>query len=197
MSEMIRSFVALELDDATRHALADLQTRLQRDRNAKAVRWVAPANIHITLKFLGDVTSAQMPELQSALSEVCAGIAPFALTIVGTGAFPDLRRPNVIWVGARGEVAVATQLAEQIEDACEILGFAREGKPFAPHLTLGRVKRDVSPSERQAIGKLIEQTQVGELGTIQFARVSLMKSDLRPGGSVYTQIAEMQLLAKS
>lgn len=193
MTETIRCFVALELDDATHRALAEVQTRLKRERVANAVRWVAPENIHITLKFLGDVASDQMPELQSALSEACAGVAPFALTLAGIGAFPNTRRPNVIWVGARGEVAIATTLAEQIEEACEMLGFAREEKSFTPHLTLGRVKRDVSPSDRQAIGKLIEQTQVGELGTIQFAHVSLMQSELRPGGSVYTSLKILKL----
>jgi len=193
MAEMIRTFIALELNEATRRAIGDTQTKLKRDRTANSVRWVAPQSIHITLKFLGDVAATRMDELLDAVTQACAGVAPFALTIAGIGAFPNTRRPNVVWVGARGDIAIASQLAEQIENACEMLGYAREERPFAPHLTLGRVKRDASPSDRQALGKLIEQTPVGELGKLTIAHTSVMKSELRPGGSVYTCLREIRL----
>jgi len=193
MAEMIRTFIAIELDDATRRAIGETQARLKRDRAAMGVRWVAPDNIHITLKFLGDVAAARMDELGDAVTHACAGITPFALTLAGIGAFPNTRRPNVVWVGASGDVAIAAQLAERIEDACAALGYAREDRAFTPHLTLGRVKREASPSARQAIGKLIEQAQVGKLGQLAVAHVSVMKSELRPGGSVYTRLNEIRL----
>lgn len=193
MAEMIRTFIAIELDEATRRAIGETQARLKRDRAAMGVRWVAPDSIHITLKFLGDVAAARMDELHGAVACACTGVAPFALTLDGIGAFPNTRRPNVVWVGASGDVAIASQLAEQIEDACEMLGYAREDRAFTPHLTLGRVKRDASPSDRQALGKLIEQTQVGKLGTLAVTHINVMQSELHPGGSVYTCLKEISL----
>ncbi|MCI0477801.1 MAG: RNA 2',3'-cyclic phosphodiesterase [Anaerolineales bacterium] len=191
--ETIRTFIAIELTDALQRALADTQARFQRDHAARGVRWVAPENIHITLKFLGDVDAAQMPALQRAIADACAGFAPFTLTIGGAGAFPNTRRPNVVWLGARGQIEIAAQLAQKIDAACATLGFARDERPFTPHLTLGRVKRDASPNERQLIGALIEQTQIGDLGELRVERVSVMKSELKPGGSVYTRLADIQL----
>lgn len=195
--ETIRTFIAIELTDALQRALADAQTKFQRDRAARAVRWVAPENIHITLKFLGDVDAAQMPALQRAIADACAGFAPFALTIGGAGAFPNTRRPNVVWIGARGQIEIAARLAQQIDDACVALGFAREARLFTPHLTLGRVQRDASPNERQQIGALIERTQIGDLGNLRVERVSIMKSELKPGGSVYSRLAEIELQIKN
>lgn len=189
----IRTFIAIELNDALHHALADVQARFKREEIARAIRWVAPENIHITLKFLGDVDATHLPALERAIARVCNEFAPFTLTIGGAGAFPNTRKPNVIWVGARGQVDVAARLAEQIDAACATFGFAREERAFTPHLTLGRVKRDASPSERQRIGALIESAHISDLGELRVERVAVMKSDLTPEGSVYTRLAECAL----
>jgi RNA 2',3'-cyclic 3'-phosphodiesterase len=202
MAEQIRTFIAVELDENHHRALCELQTRLKGELataktagspTARDVRWVAPDNIHLTLKFLGGVESGRLPDLQRAVADVCASIAPFALSITGAGAFPNTRRPNVIWVGVGGDVERATALAQKIDDACAALGFAREERPFSPHLTLGRVKRDVRPSDRQFIGEMIVNAHVGALGELRVERVSVMKSELHPGGSVYTRLAEIRL----
>ena len=195
MTEPIRTFVAIELTDALRRALSDAQAQFKRDRAAQSVRWVAPENIHITLKFLGDVDADRMPTLQRALAEACAGSAPFTLTIGGAGAFPNPRHPNVVWIGARGQTEIAARLAQKIDAACVALGFTREERPFSPHLTLGRVKRDTLPSERQLVGAMLEHAQIGDLGNLRVERVSVMKSELKPGGSVYTRLAEIPLTA--
>ncbi len=193
MTESIRTFIAIELTDALHRALADAQAQFQRDRAVRAVRWVAPDNIHITLKFLSDVRADQMPDVQRAVADAGAGVAPFTLTIGGAGAFPNTRRPNVVWIGARGQIEIAARLAQKIDDACAALGFAREERPFAPHLTLGRVKRDASPGERQQIGALIENARVGDLGELRVERVSVMQSELKPGGSIYTRLSVVDL----
>lgn len=191
--ETLRTFIAIELNAALRHALADAQARLQRDPVARAIRWVAPENIHLTLKFLGELDAAQLPALQRAVADACARGAPFTLTLGGAGAFPNLRQPNVVWIGARGQIADAARLAEQIDVACAALGLAREARAFTPHLTLGRVKREASSSERQRIGALITQTHIGDLGALHVEHVSVMKSVLTPRGSVYTRLAMCQL----
>lgn len=193
MAEPIRTFIAIELDETTQNALSELQAQLKRERACAFVRWVAPQNIHLTLKFLGDVDAQQMPALQRAVADACVGSAPFTLTVGGISAFPHTRRPNVIWVGMGGQVEIAAYLAREIDDACAALGFAREERPFTPHLTLGRVKRDASSIERRFIGDAVENAKVGELGEFRVERVSVMESELRPGGSVYTRLAVVEL----
>ncbi len=193
MAGLIRTFIAIELEEVQHRALRDVQTRLIRERAARDVRWVAPDNIHLTLKFLGDVESGSLPDLQHAVADACAGTATFTLTLTGAGAFPNTRRPNVIWVGVGGAVERAAELAQKIDEACAAVGFAREERPFSPHLTLGRVKRDARPSDRQFIGEMIVNAQIGNLGELPVERVSVMKSELHPGGSVYTRLAEIQL----
>jgi RNA 2',3'-cyclic 3'-phosphodiesterase len=193
MANLIRTFIAVELDEATRNAIGDVQAQWQGERVGRAVRWVAPDNIHITLKFLGDVAADRMSELQSTVVNACASIPAFTLKISGAGAFPNTRRPNNVWIGVDGDVKVLERLANQIEEACAAIGYAREDRPFTAHLTLGRVQRDASPSDRRALGEMIERTRVGELSVLRVASVNVMKSELRPGGSVYSQLASVNL----
>ena len=193
MADTIRIFIAIELEETQHSALRGVQARFQRDRAAAFVRWVAPESIHLTLKFLGDVAIDTMPALQRAVAEACAGIAPFTLSLKGAGAFPNTRRPNVVWVGMGGQVERAALLAQRLDDTTAAMGIARDERPFSAHLTLGRVKRDAGPDERQLVGKLIDRAAVGELGLVQVERVSTMKSELRPSGSVYTQIGAVEL----
>ena len=133
MSETLRTFIAIELDESIRRAIDDVQNQLKREHAAHLVRWVAPANIHVTLKFLGDVDADQMPALQNSITDACKSTPPFTLSIAGLGAFPNTRRPNNIWVGASGQIDVAAQLAQKIDDACVAFGFAREERPFTVH----------------------------------------------------------------
>lgn len=195
MAEQIRTFIAIELDEAQKRSLGDLQARLKREHGSISVRWTAAENIHLTLKFLGDVDAEKMPALQSAVANACSGTPPFALHLDGVGAFPNLNRPNVVWVGIQGDVVIASGLAQKLDDACAALGYAREERPFSPHLTLGRVKRDASTRERQSIGEMLAKTQAHELGEFRVERVSVMKSELRPGGSVYTRLNSFDLKA--
>ncbi len=193
MAEQIRTFIAVELDQARRKALGKIQELLKREPAGRYVRWVAPEGIHLTLKFLGGVDSQRMDELQAAVAEACQGIPPFQLTLSGVGAFPNTRRSRVVWVGLVGDVAIAARLADQIEAASAKLGFPREERPFSPHLTLGRIKRDASSSDQQFVGEMVTRAQVAELGEIKARQVSIMKSDLRPTGSVYTRLYAVEL----
>lgn len=193
MAEQIRTFIAVELEQPQRAALAQVQETFKRERAGQYVRWVAPAGIHLTLKFLGGVDASRMAELQAALAQACQEIPPFELKISGVGAFPSTRRPRVVWVGLEGDTATAAQLAERIEAAFASLGFPREERPFSPHLTIGRIKRDVSLSDQQFVGEMVAQAQVGELGEIKARQVTIMKSDLRPTGSIYTRLYAVEL----
>lgn len=193
MGESIRTFVAIELNDALRRAIADVQIQLQSARAGRYIKWGAVDSIHITLKFLGDVDSDAMPTLQSAIAVTCESTPPLTLTLSGIGAFPNAQRPNVVWVGAEGQVEFASKLAERIDDACAAFGFAREQRPFTAHLTIGRVKRDASMNDRKYIGEMIMTATVGVLGELRINHVSVMKSELRPTGSVYTRLCAIEL----
>lgn len=188
MPEQIRTFIAVELEQPQRTAIGNVQDMLKRERAGRYVRWVAPEGIHLTLKFLGGVDASRMPALQAALTEACQGIPSFELKIAGVGAFPNARRPRVIWVGLEGDTAIAVQLAGRIDTAVAKLGFPKEERPFSPHLTIGRIKREVSASDQQFVGEMVAQAQVGELGVVKGREISIMKSDLRPTGSVYTRL---------
>ncbi len=205
MADQIRTFIAIELDGAQKRALDDLQSQFKRERAAakfagsstsNAIRWTAGENIHLTLKFLGNVDAEKMPALQSAVTGACADALPFVLKLDGVGAFPNINRPNVVWVGVQGDVEAATKLAQKIDDACAVLGFPREERAFSPHLTLGRVKRDAITRERQSIGEMIANANARELGEFRVERVSVMKSELKPGGSVYSRLAVIELDSK-
>ena len=191
--ESIRTFVAMELSDDLKHALQTIQHRLQDAPGARVARWVAPQNIHLTLKFLGEVESVRVPRLIAALQESSAGLAPFTLTARGLGCFPSTRRPNVIWVGLAGDVQHALELAQRIESACEKSGFPREARAFSPHLTIGRIKREARPVDRAAIGAAVQDFSTPDLGIIVGDAVHLIKSDLRPDGPIYTKLASIHL----
>jgi 2'-5' RNA ligase len=118
---------------------------------------------------------------------------PFSLTVGGLGCFPNFRRPRVVWVGVDGEMDALHALHDAVEGAIAPLGYPTEKRPFNPHLTLGRVSRRASKGEAAALGRVLEGVRVGELGQIAVGGFSLMRSQLRPSGAVYTQLAYVEL----
>lgn len=193
MEQTLRTFIAIELDDRLRDSVNRLERQLQEQNAARLVRWVAPQNIHLTCKFLGDTPSGQLPALKDALARAAQGIAPFTLEARGLGCFPNARRPNNLWVGLTGDVDSARRLVRQLEDACAAVGFPRDPRGFTPHLTLGRVKRDLPSDQRARAGQLVSGLETISLGKIHAGQVHLIKSDLRPAGPVYTALAVASL----
>jgi len=157
------------------------------------VRWVQPEGIHLTLKFLGQTPLDQIEGIVKALSSACASLCPFTCTVGGLGCFPNLRRPRVIWVGVQEPTGALSRLQEALEGACAESGFKRERRAFHPHLTLGRLRDRASADQRRAIGELIQGTEVTSLGTVSAKGISLIRSDLRPRGAVYTTLREIEL----
>lgn len=191
---ILRAFIAIELDQSVRAGLDQLQRRLRAEPISGFVRWVAPSSMHLTLKFLGDVDSARVPGVLAALQTACAGVAPFDLAVRGAGCFPNFQHPNVVWAGLTGQVQAATLLAQRIESECAQLGFEPEERPFSPHLTLGRVKREAGSSERQQLGDLVRRLNINQLGQVHADLVHLMRSELRPSGAVYSSLGSVKLV---
>lgn len=187
MAELIRSFIAIELPLAVKQELTTLENALKK-RCPQVVRWVYPLGIHITLKFLGDVDSDKIDEIKMAIDEATYGLSPFHLSLQEIGAFPNLNRVNVIWVGAKGELDKLTYLQKQVESNMEQLDFPREERAFSPHLTLGRVRNYTSPDDHKKLGQILSQTSFTSSQVITVESVNLMKSQLTSTGAIYTRL---------
>ncbi len=192
----IRSFVAVPLGEELHRELDRLLRRLQAAAPQGAVKWVPAANVHLTLKFLGDIQPDQVEPILTALRREVADLSPFSFAVEGFGCFPGIRRPRVLWAGVQETTGQLQALQERVERALNPLGFPPEGRAFSPHLTLGRVREGARPAELRDISALIERIQVGRLGTHTVTAIVLFRSDLRPTGSVYTPLGEALLLGR-
>lgn len=190
--EEIRSFIAIELPDEITQGLSRLVARLKL-RQPDGVKWVDPAGIHLTLKFLGNVAPGRIGEITEAMAESARGISPFSLEIKDLGAFPNLDRVRVVWVGIEGETDKLAQLQQRLEYNLEILGFPPEARDFTPHLTLARAREQASPMERQELGQLIAATKPVTIGSFTVAVVALIRSQLTRAGAVYSRIGAFEL----
>jgi 2'-5' RNA ligase len=175
------------LDDDVRARLAAAVERLQ--PVAPGVAWVARDNVHLTLKFLGAVDNDRLAALESSLASAAAGQVPFDLTVHGLGAFPSRIRARVLWAGIGAGAAELAALAARVDAALAALGFARETRPFAAHVTLGRVRE---PRANPRLAAALEAG--GPLGGQRVARISLMRSDLSPRGARYSELAGLSLM---
>lgn len=185
---LIRTFIAIAVDDRLRDALAEVQQHLR--EVGAGVAWVRPAGMHLTLKFLGDVEDTRVPEIAAAMAPVAAASVPFAATLAGTGVFPAPRRPRVLWAGITTGADALAALAAGIDDALTPLGFPRETRPFSPHLTLGRVK---DPGDHHALLARLGTYAETEFGTTPVREITLYRSDLSPQGATYTALATAPL----
>lgn len=186
MPEEIRTFIAIELPESIRRGLAQVQEQLRRGRHP--VRWVTPDRIHLTLKFLGEISSEQVEAVAAATQRIAAAAAPFTLEAVGAGVYPNPRRARVVWVGIGGARKPLEQLQANLEEALTELGFPPERRPFSPHLTLGRTRRRTKSSQARALGQAVTSMEPPALGSWQVEEVVVMRSDLRPQGPIYTPL---------
>jgi 2'-5' RNA ligase len=189
---MLRSFVAVEIPADMQSALACSTASLQKVLPKPLIRWVAPQNIHLTLKFLGDVSPANLERLAEALKLEAGTHETFSMSVGGLGAFPTPRRARIIWIGLEAPAALVA-LLHGVEAVAAMLGYASEDRPISPHLTIGRVGQKVSGADLQRIRAALEETMVGALGTVRVDAVHIFKSDLQPGGSVYSRLYTLPL----
>lgn len=183
---MLRAFIAIEIPEQIVAKIA-AQTAELRRAVGHSVRWVAATNFHLTLKFLGDIASSQVEPLARALEAETRKHPPFEIGVGGFGAFPNLRRPRILWVGVLAPSILGT-LTHQIDQILQPLGQSAESKKFSPHLTVGRVRESVSPAEAQTLGRALQDLQIGQLGTFAARSIHLFHSELQQGGPVYTRL---------
>jgi len=189
--EQIRAFIAIELPDELKVKLGQLEAQLQSGK-LSWLKWVDPASIHLTLKFLGNIAMDRTGEILRAMEEATQAVPPFQLEVKDPGVFPNLKRVQVVWVGMSGEIDKLGQLQQRLDSNLALLGFAPESRPFTAHLTLARLRNQAPLDERQKFGQIIAGTKF-EAGTIKVDTISLMKSQLTREGAIYRRISSARL----
>jgi len=189
---VIRAFIAIDLTPDILKHLDHISVQLKTRLEGVPVRWVPVENIHLTLKFLGDVSLANVEMLKKILQTEVNGHHPFEISVGGLGAFPSIRRPRVVWVGVEAP-AELTAVQSGVESAMARLGYAKEERPFSAHLTLGRVSRNALGRDERLICEAIESIKLGFLGVARVNEVHLYKSDLHPNGAIYTRLFSASL----
>jgi len=192
---MLRTFIAIELDEELNDNLCRLQAHLSEQLAPSSVRWVRPEGIHLTLKFLGDTPEEKVEAVREALAQAATTVAPFSITVGGLGCFPDARRPRVVWVGLDEPTGALSALQDAVEAHVAPLGFPTEKRSFHPHLTLGRVQRSATKSEARGIGEVVTTAAIGIIDEMAVETVAYIRSDLRPSGAVYTTLGTAKLAA--
>ena len=184
---VIRAFIALDLSSEISQRLDQISSDLKKRMPPNGVRWVPAKNIHLTLKFLGDVSTANLESLQKMIQVESGKVPPFDISVGSVGAFPNVRRPRVVWLGVTALQALPA-LQHNIETSANRLGYPREDRPFSPHLTLGRVNRNISPADLQYVGQALSGYNIGFIGAVHLTEVHLYRSDLSPQGAHYTRL---------
>jgi 2'-5' RNA ligase len=189
----IRAFIAIDLSNEICQKLSMVLNDLQEVMGKLPVRWMPVKNIHLTIKFLGDVSSGDLDIIKELLLSETSRHSAFELQIGELGTFPSNRRPRVIWVGVEAPSEMKA-LYHGIETETARLGYVPEGRPFSPHLTLGRVSRNASSGELSRIGEVVSSYKVGFLGITLVDSVHLYRSDLKPSGAIYTRLFSASML---
>ena len=188
MSDNIRTFIAFKLP---KNIISSIK-KIQEDIKSCAVKakWINPENIHLTLKFLGNINHTDIERISETIIDTVKGHSPISLAAKGIGVFPNIKRPRVIWVGITGEIEKLTGIQKDIEKNLEELGFPREKRSFKGHLTLGRIKGKINPKKLLDTMKKFERFKSESFIA---DKVFLFKSELKSTGSVYTELKSIPI----
>ena len=187
-----RLFVAVELSGEARSAVSGVITRILKSE-IKNLRAVRPETVHLTLKFLGNVPSEQIDELVEALRPIAGAHAPFALKLSGAGVFPSPKKARVLWLGIGGDTKALGELHLGIEDAVAALGFARDRKPFNPHLTVARLRESASPADRLLGAETLASVPHPDGVEIPVPSIAVMRSTMARSGATHDRLASLPL----
>lgn len=179
----LRTFIAIDIPPWVKEQIAGIQNRFKSlDLNAS---WVRPENIHLTLKFLGDIDPQRVPLIKETMTRALNPIPKFSVWLGGLGVYPDLKRPRVLWVGLRDSQGALETLHEKTDDALNSLGFPKEPRKFSPHLTFGRLK---SQKGKSSLEKALQEGPEIESDPFEISSVKFYQSQLTRTGSIYTAL---------
>lgn len=192
-ADVIRTFIAVDLPPSVLEALGQVSSQLQEKLLDTPVRWVNYQKMHLTLKFLGDISKENIGMVEKILQSEAAKRQSMEIGIGGIGAFPKMRHPRVIWIGIEAPTDLF-DLRRGIEDCVARLGYNYDKYDFTPHLTLGRISRKASARDVRKIGNVLHEYQVGFIGVARIEAVHLYRSDLSPEGAKYTRLYSAALM---
>jgi 2'-5' RNA ligase len=186
----IRSFVAIEFPSTIQDAIIWQTTILRKNYPNPVIRWVKPENIHLTLKFLGDLAKSDLDVLARSLTDEAKRVEPFSISFTNLGIFPNSKKPRIIWIGVNSP-AILMEFQSKIESLTSRHGIHIEQRPFSPHITLGRI------SERNSLLNIdnlildISSIKVSTIDNVNISSIKIFKSDLKPDGPIYTVISNI------
>lgn len=184
---LLRAFIAIELPANILDAIEKRTAPLRQALGDNSIRWVPAQNMHLTLKFLGDIATSHVDFLRQFLTREANSHKQFDLQLGGLGAFPTSRQPRLLWIGIHAPSDLVS-IQKSIEAGSSRLGYEPNERPFSPHLTIGRARQSISQTELQKIRSTLESIQLGNIGTAKIDSIHLIKSDLQPTGSIYTKL---------
>lgn len=183
----VRIFIAIDIPNSIKAEIAKLQKELRSSHTS--ISWTRPQNLHLTLKFLGEISENSLAQVERAVEEAASVFQIFSLNLDGVGVFPQFRKPRVLWIGLGGEINTLITLAERIEDSLLQCGFAPEKHPFQPHLTIGRFRY---PHHSQSIIARAHEYGFPAL-PFEVAEIVIMRSRLHSSGAEHTPIYKIKL----
>ena len=191
--DVIRTFIAVDLPSSVLDALGQISSQLQDKLPGTPVRWVNFEKMHLTLKFMGDISKENIGMVEKILKTEASKRQVMEIGIGGIGAFPKMRHPRVVWIGVEAPTELF-DLRRGIEDGVARLGYNYDKYEFTPHLTLGRISRKASARDVRTVGNVLHDFQVGFIGVARIEAVHLYRSDLSPDGAKYSRLYSAGLL---
>lgn len=188
MAKTQRTFIAVSIPEQVARFIQNVQNRLR--SSLPEIRWVAVKNIHLTLKFLGEIDPGQNEGIVAQMEEAALCAPPFSLSVKGVGVFPNHRQARVLWVGLAGDMDRLASIHAGLEKGLESVGFPRDRRSFSPHLTIGRSRRQIHP---ESIEKALRTMGEDDHETFMVERIGLYKSVLKPTGAEYTLLHASKL----
>ena len=179
----MRTFIALEISDESRSSLAQLIESIKPELGK--LSWVKPENIHLTMKFIGEIDEKMIPDIERELNHVAAKTSVMSVNIRSLGCFPNPRRARVLWAGLRGNLEQLEFLKRDVEESMTKIGLEKDNKKFSPHVTLARIKK---PVDTARLTSILKEHDNSDYGKEEFDHIALIKSDLTPSGANYTRL---------
>jgi RNA 2',3'-cyclic 3'-phosphodiesterase len=188
----VRTFIAVDLPPQMLERIEGITTFFKKETPPKALKWVDTENLHLTIKFIGEINEDKVAHVKQILSNTLASQNAFDIEISGLGMYPNKNNPRVIWLGIAGRKPLI-QIFNSLDQALTTLDIRPEGRDFAPHLTIARVRRNTDKATVIAIGKTLSQFKVEPLGAVTIDQVHLYQSVLEPSGPIYTTLHSVSL----
>ena len=188
----IRSFVAIELPPTTQEDIIWRTIHLREKYPYPLIRWVKLGNIHLTLKFLGDIAKKDLEILAGSIAHEASGIEPISISFSDVGIFPNILRPRIIWIGINSPARIV-EFQSRIDNLTSSLGIQIEKRPYSPHVTLGRFGKSNSMLNSSNLIAELDSTIVNSIDSLKITSIKIFQSDLKPDGPIYTVIHNIPL----